>query len=395
MKTFLKSDIVLTGLAIFSMLFGAGNLMYPLRVGMSSGDMILCGILGFILTAVCLPVAGFIGMLLFNGDYTSFFNRLGSPVGSVLIGMCMLIIGPMIVIPRLTTLSHTMIAPFIPWEWLQTITPLSSFIFALGFLGITFLLTFKENRIVDVLGYVISPLLLVSLAIIILKGLWMGGSMTHNNEPALTVFKNNLLLGYQTLDLLGALFFSSIILSILKSNRKDAQYTPRQLAFIGLQAGLVGVSLLGIIYAGMSVLGVFHGHGLANINEGELFREISFRVLGTHGAAIIATAVLMACLSTAIALAAVVGEYLHSELLKKRLGYVPCLALALLASLPLSVLGLNSILGLTGGWITYVGYPVLIALTACNIAYKMVGFTSVKLPVAITFIVMVVSYLTR
>ena len=69
-------QIISIGLAIFSMLFGAGNLIYPLQVGMECGDLTLYGITGFILTAVCLPIAGLVCMLLFDGNYKSFFYRL-------------------------------------------------------------------------------------------------------------------------------------------------------------------------------------------------------------------------------------------------------------------------------------------------------------------------------
>ena len=165
------------------------------------------------------------------------------------------------------------------------------------------------------------------------------------------------------------------------------------LALLGLKSGLIGVTLLGIIYVGMSLLGAYHGHGLEAANAGELFREISFRILGLHGAAIIATAVLMACLSTAIALSAVVADYMHTEIFKRRVGYVPSLILVLAACIPLSVAGLGTILNVTGGWITYVGYPVLIALTFANIAYKLFGFPYVKIPVALTFIIVLLSYL--
>ena len=115
MKKFFQSHIVTTGLAIFSMFFGAGNLMYPLEVGMESGSQIAWGLLGFLLTAACLPVLGLFAMILFDGDYKAFFNRLGSTTGSIIVFLSLLIIGPLIAIPRIITLSHTMIAPFIPF----------------------------------------------------------------------------------------------------------------------------------------------------------------------------------------------------------------------------------------------------------------------------------------
>lgn len=170
MKSKPYSYIITVALAIFSMFFGAGNLLYPLKVGMHAGSHLFFGMLGFIITAVCLPLAGLVAMILFDGNYEMFFGRLGKKVGNFIIFICMLVIGPIIAIPRIVTLSHTMTAPFLP-DVLQVVTPQSSLLFALIFLGITFLTTYRENRIVDLLGHVISPLLVISLAIIIIKGI--------------------------------------------------------------------------------------------------------------------------------------------------------------------------------------------------------------------------------
>lgn len=370
------------------MLFGAGNLMYPLQVGMNSGDKIFWGLLGFILTAVILPVIGFVGMILFDGNYQAFFFRLGKTAGSCVIALCMLVIGPLIAIPRITTLSHTMIAPFLSGTPLATIDYWSSCLFALLFLGITFLITYRENRIMAILGTVISPLLLISLAIIIIKGLLFHGEIGDSPLSRACVIKTNFMLGYETLDLVGALFLSSIVLSMIKVTMDRSITTkPRLLAYVALKASMIGVGFLSLIYIGMAFLGMYYGYGLEAINAGELFRTISFRILGTYGAIVIATAVLMACLSTAIALSAVVAEYAQKQLFQYRISYVTSLMLVLIASLPLSIAGLTTVLKLTGGFITYVGYPVLIVLTVVNILYKLFGFSWVKLPVAITFVV--------
>jgi len=390
MKQITKSHIISTGLAIFSMLFGAGNLIYPLMVGQESGSLVFFGAAGFLLTAVVLPVAGLIGMILFDGDYQTFFKRLGNVPGEFLIGACMIIIGPIIAIPRITTLSHTMIAPFIPFAFLQHITIGSSFLFAFIFLTVTFLATFRENKIIDILGNYISPALLLSLTIIIVWGLITAQQSVISSSTAFNLFKVNLIRGYETLDLLGGIFFASIIISILKKN-VGSSYPARKLAIIGCKAGLIGVSLLGIVYAGMSLLGTFHAHGLEYTNAGELFRGIAFTVLGKHGAAIIATTVLMACLSTSIALSAVVAEYVQ-KVLGNQINFSSALFLTLLACVPLSTFGLGHVLALTEGPIVYVGYPIIIVTTFCNIAYKFFGFKPIKIPVLITFIATLISY---
>lgn len=392
MKKILQSDIVEIGLAIFSMLFGAGNLMYPLYVGIESADKTWWGMAGFIITAVCLPVAGFLGMILFNGSYKAFFDRIGHAPGIILTFGCMAVIGPVIGIPRITTLSHTMTAPFLPAP-LNAITPLSSFLFAIAFFIVTFLATYRENKIVDILGKWISPLLLLSLSIIIIKGIMAPGTVHTTDATVWDTFSRNVIRGYETLDLLGAIFFSSIILTILKNTmKKNLEYNPRLLASIGLKASIIGVGLLAIVYVGMGLLGKYHGSVFQHTNPGEIFREVSFVVLGQNGAAIIAIAVLMACLSTSIALSAVVAEYMQSEIFQNSLGYIPSLLLTLLLCLPLSTAGLTQVVKLTGGVITYVGYPLLITLTLCNIAYKLFGIRIVKVPMLITLIISVLSY---
>ncbi len=382
-----NSIIISTGLAVFSMLFGAGNLMYPILVGINSGSQNLIGMIGFILTTVCLPAAGLVSILLYNGDYNKFFNRLGKIPGKISILISMLIIGPIIGIPRIVTLSHTMMTPFLP--------EMSSFVFALLFLGLTFFCAFRENRIVDILGKSISPVLLISLLVIIVKGFLSAKAFVPVNATNLEVFKQSFMTGYETLDLLGTIYFSAIVINILRNTLpKKEQSSIKNIVSIGLKSGLLGTSLLGLVYIGLSYLGAYHGHGLFNINAGELFREVSFQVLGLHGAAVIGVAVLMACLSTSIALSAVVGEYVQNKIFKDNKSFSRGIALVLLACLPLSTYGLGAVLKLTAGPIVYIGYPMLIALTFANISYKLFDFKYVKVPVLLTGVLALVSYLT-
>lgn len=393
MQTRPYSPIITVGLAIFSMLFGAGNLIYPLKVGMFSGTNTVYGMVGFILTGVCLPLLGLVAMILFDGNYELFFRRLGKTVGDIIIFACMIIIGPGLVIPRLVTLSHTMIAPFLPFSFLQTVTLQSSFVFALLFLGITFLATFRENRVVNLLGKVISPLLLLSLLIIIVKGMLTAQLPILSGITPWESFRISLMIGYGTLDLLGAIFFSAMVIHILKNTMGGTVgFSQKKLALLGLKSGALGVFLLALVYVGMSILSVYHGHSL-DATTGDLFRALAFRVLGLQGALIIGTAVLMACFSTAIALGAVIADYFRLTLFNRRIGYEQALLLSLLLCVPLSTFGLDYVLALTEGPLVRVGYPVIIAITLCNLAYKLFGFKPIKMLVAITFLVTLGSYI--
>lgn len=390
----MSKHLLTAGLAIFSMFFGAGNLIYPLITGMTAGQHTWIGMIGFLITAAFLPFLGLISMIFFDGDYNSFFGRLGYIPGKIAVFMCMMIIGPVIAIPRIITLSEVMIQPFIPL--LGDKNPYQSFIFACIFLGITFLATYRESKIIAVLGNIISPVLLGCLGVIVGKGLFQG---MQSNEIVsaqvsnkVTIFTENFIRGYETLDLLGAIFFASIIISLLKMQSKGT-ISATQLSKMGIKAGLIGVSLLCIVYIGMSSLSVYHGHGLGYLDAGQLFREISLRILGSHGTLIIALAVLLACLSTAIALAAVVAAYIENEIMHNSVSYVQSLVVTLIACLPLSIFGLEQVLRLTGGPIVYIGYPIIITLTVCNLAFKTTGFSYVKTPVLLTSIIATLIYM--
>jgi LIVCS family branched-chain amino acid:cation transporter len=392
MKSFITiQELLSLSLAIFCMLFGAGNLIYPLALGQQAGAFTTFGIMGFFITALLLPLTGLVAMILFNGDYQTFFGRIGKIPGHIITACCMLIIGPVVVIPRCITLSHTMIAPFLPLAFLKTITCASSTFFCIVFLMFTFLAAYKKNKIVSVLGNIIAPILLAAISFIIIKGLFIADSVVPTTTTPFTIFTTGFMMGYQTLDLLGTLFFASIIISIIK---KMAPGEDRLtiLALYGLRAGVIGLSLLGCVYIGMSALGAFHTHEYMHANPGELFTLISYKILGPSVAALVSISVLLACTSTAIGLSAVVAEYCRVTLFRETITYVQSLVLLLLSCIPLSVFGLQYVLQIAGGPIVYVGYPILIATTFCNIAYKLWGFRYIKIPVMITGIFATISY---
>lgn len=385
-------SLVTTGFAIFCMFFGAGNLIYPLQVGITSGTHSFFGIAGFLITAVLLPFAGLIAMTLFSGDYNAFFGRLYQPFGQIILFISLMVIGPVIAIPRIVSLSHVMTAPFLPLPFFQSINIYSSFVFALLFLSITFLATYRPGKIVGIIGNIVTPILLTTLCMIIIKGLMTAQNMMVVDTTPLASFKENLIRGYETLDLLGAIFFSSILIAMLKDNI-HGENKQTKMATICLKSSIIGVTLLSLIYIGMNLLGAFHGHNISCPNTGALFSNLSFIILGSCGAGIIAATVFLACISTAIALAATVAGYLQKVIFRDRISYFWALVITLLACLPLSTYGLTTVLKLTAGPLVYVGYPIIIALTFCNILYKTVHFKPVNIPVALTFFAALISYM--
>lgn len=372
------STIITASLAIFSMFFGAGNLIFPLATGVASGQHFWWGLGGFLSTSVLLPLIGLITVILFNGDYEAFFNRVGRWGGFLLILFSMFVIGPLVAMPRIVTLTYEFLTPFIP--------AISLPLFSALFCGLTFLAICKESKVMNILAYVISPALLISLGIIIIKGLFSPCSFQHIETSALTTLFTQTKIGYQTLDLLGAIFFGFLTLTLLKKTFDgDDEYSLKKLAVIAMKAGLIACSFIGIMYVGIAFLGAFHGQEFVGLNEAQLFIAVCIKVMGTHGGFIIATAASLACYSTLMALAVVLAEFIEDKVTGHKLSYIKSLILVLSATSIISCYGLDTILKSSGIFINTL-YPAIITLTFCNLAYKLWGFKPVTIPVILTLV---------
>ncbi|MBA3954783.1 branched-chain amino acid transport system II carrier protein [Candidatus Dependentiae bacterium] len=385
MKKYFQSTTLTTGLAIFAMLFGAGNLIFPPKVGIVSGTQTWLGLTAFIITAVLLPLVGLIGMVFFDGDYRAFFARTGKIPGNLLILFCMLTIGPLLIMPRIVGLTYELISPFVGESC-------SILWFSLFFALLTFVCCYHKNKIVDLLGKILSPLKLLSMFTIISLGFWFRKPMAVVSTPSWEIFKTNFQEGYNTFDLVGMIFFAYIIIAILKRTAApEITSNHRALAKVMLRGGIIGGFLLTLVYIGMGYLGAFHGQGLGHLDEGKIFITTIIRVLGDKGAVFISLTVLVACLSTMIALASVVSEYLRNDILQRKVGYTTALTLVLGLTTVIAQLKLKGLLYYSIPLILMV-YPVIIVLTFCNIAYKLWGFKPVKIPVLLAFLLSAYMY---
>jgi|SRR3989339_206150 len=376
MKDYNQSSVLTVGLAIFSMLFGAGNIIYPIKCGVITGSQNYIGVAGFILTGVFLPIIGLITMVLFEGDYRKFFYRIGNIPGTIAIFYCMFILGPLIAMPRCITVPFEMLKPFMPGINL----PLFSVLFA----TITFLMSYKQSKILNLLGNVFSPFLLISLAIIAGKGLWQADHVHAASVPLVTVFLEQCMYGFQTLDLLGGLFFAYIVLRILKSNSQSEEINTKDLAIISLKSGLIAGVLLMLVYLAFSYLGAYYADLVSvDMNGAEMFRIISLHILNKQTIFIVILAVLVACLSTITAFAAIFAQYLHSEVFHKKTPKIVCLLMTMIATTVVANFGLTNILHY-GMPVVLIGYPIIMMITFCNLGYILFDFQYIKLPVALT-----------
>lgn len=377
-------NIVATGLAMFSMFFGAGNVVFPLLVGIEAKDHNFYAMLGLLITAVGVPFLGLISMTLYDGDYKTFFNRIGKVPGFIVAALIMGLIGPFGALPRCIALSHSTTEMFFPG--------LSLPLFSIFSCLLIFLLTFRKNQIVDVLGYYLTPILLGSLAIIIVKGMIFSPAAPDSTHSPFSSFSMGFSQGYQTMDLLGAFFFSSVVIACLKPHKKETYETNhrRILKLMG-KASVIGASLLALIYIGFSFVSAFNAGELDNIPKDQILGQVALLVLGPQAGIVACIAVALACLTTAIALACVFAEFLHYDVTFGKIGYIASLIITLVISFFVSIMNFNMIIEFLAP-ILQILYPALIVLSILNILYKLYDVKVVVWPVALTLFASLIHY---
>jgi LIVCS family branched-chain amino acid:cation transporter len=368
------------GIAIFAMLFGAGNIVFPLALGRNTGSMVYAGLAGFIITAILIPLVGLIASMLFDGNYRAFFDRLGKIPSRFLIMVCMLLLT--VGIARCIVLSHGNIEDLLHGMSLFSFSAISTVLL--------FICTIKRARVLDILGYVLGPVKLILLLSIIVFGL-LGSQILPLSELATgQAFGMGFASGYNTFDLIGTIFFSSLVLVGLRRSMKDASLS--DIAYAGMQAGIVGGLLLAVVYAGFCVVAAKFGPELANIEEQNLLSTLSYLILGKSGVLANIT-VAVSCFATAVALTAVVSDFIKTQVFVDRVSYIQSLIMVLTITFGLANLGFDKIKQLAVP-IVVICYPAFLVLSLCNIGYKLKGFSWVRLPFTVVALVAGAMYIT-
>ena len=368
-----KGKWLSNGFAMFAMFFGAGNVIFPLIVGQTVGGGISYALIGLLLTAVLIPFSGLLAITLFEGNYVAFFQRMGKWPGFFMSFIAVSLIGPFGAIPRCISLTYSSLKFYLPE------VPLIPF--SIGACLLIFICTVKKQKIIDLLGMVLTPLLIVFLGIIVIKGLFLSPETelitSSINQGA---FFYGLKEGYNTLDLIAALFFSSIICARLKTEIGERQEGGKLFFKTFFKSASLGALLLGVIYIGFAIVASLYGQALSNVAPDQLLASLGFMILGPYAGFVICMAVALSCLTTAIALSVVSAEFTQKVLTKNRMNYKHSLYIVLILTGLVSMLEFSGIVRLLAP-ILQICYPALIGLSILNVLYKTLNIQTVKLPV--------------
>lgn len=348
-------EVVTTGFALFAMLFGAGNLIFPPMLGYTLGSNWQLAAFGFILTGVGLPLLAIIASGNAGGKIEDFTDKV-SPLFSKIYGISVILaIGPLLAIPRTGAASYELTF-FHLGEGSDTI----KYIYLSVYFLLAFMFSIKESKVIDRIGKILTPILLVVLSIILVKGTLFNDFSVVERTFDLP-FKKGFTEGYQTLDAMAGVVFASVI---LRSIRQGKKLTKEQENKFFLKASLIAIIGLGIVYVGLTYIGATFGNAelVAGAQKTDLLVKISTTLLGKVGNLILAVCVAGACLSTAIGLIVTVGEY-FSNLLK--ISYEKVVVVTTAVSFLFSIFGVNQIVRISVP-ILILMYPVTIVLIFLN-----------------------------
>lgn len=368
---------VLMSFMLFSLFFGAGNLIFPPFLGQSAGTATPIAIGAFLVTAVALPVLGTIVVAKFNG-----LEKLGRrvhPVFAVVFTILIYVsIGPGLGIPRAASVPFEMaVAPY-----LQSDAPLTIYmaLYSLIFFMVASWLALTPSKLVERIGKFLTPSLLFLMIFLFTSYVFKGNGLVsqpvgeYATHPAVVGF----LEGYNTMDTIAALNFGLVIATTIRSfgiteHRKVVSETIKT----GIRAGII----LSLVYLMLAYLGMQSSGMYALQDNGAwTLRHIVYDLFGEAGAILLAAIFTLACLTTCVGLITSISQFFST--LFKKVSYKQWVISITVISFFICNLGLNKILSISVPVLNMI-YPISIVLIMMGLIDEYLSYKQFFYPMTI------------
>lgn len=302
----LRSDHVVTvGIALFSMLFGAGNLIIPPLLALQAGSATPVAMFGFLIAAIGLPVMGFIAVAL-AGTARELAGRVHPKFGEFFVAAVYLAIGPCLAIPRTSSTAFEMLVPLLP-EGVSLGT--ARLVFAVGFFVVAFALTLRPGVITRVLGRITGPALIALIVLVVGAAVIspLGPAAAPQTPYDVGAAVQGFLTGYQTMDLLASLAFGIIIAETI---HELGVTDDKRVAFEISRSGVIAGALMAVIYCGLALAGMQLSTVMPDATNGAAILARSASVhFGLAGTVVVFAIFFLACMNVCIGLISCCSRY--------------------------------------------------------------------------------------
>lgn len=342
-----KFKTLVIGFALFAMFFGAGNVLLPPFIGLKTGSSYYMSIIGFVLTGVGLPLLTLLVIFYIDGKYEKLFEPLGKNFSKFLMVAAFLTIGPAIGIPRTAATTFEIgMKPFFP--------SLSPIVGSIIFFLINLFFVMKKSNVLDKIGKLLTPTLLVTIVVLIIKGI-ISPIVSTSAGVSPDAFSQGFLEGYNTVDAVAAVIFAGLVWKSLGQTISDKEVLKKT----SIKAAFIAALGLSAIYSGFIYLGATSNAPI-DIERTALLNLITKSLLGNYGVALLSIIVSLACLTTSIGLIVSVSSYFE-EVLNYKVKYNVVVLVVISISYAISQLGVDKIINYALP-ILLVFYPLLITV---------------------------------
>ena len=363
---------VLVAGTLFGMFFGAGNLIFPVHLGQCAGSNVVTAMIGFIISAVCIPILAVAAIGNTHSDgLQALASKVGKGYGYGFTCLLYLTIGPFFAIPRCATTSFTVgVAPLLGEGASQSLWLL---LFSFLFFALVLFFSLRPNRITVWIGKIINPLFLFFFGILLIAALTGSGTDISAIAPEEGfrehVFFTSVIEGYGTMDAIAGLAFGIVVINIIRSMGIEDDSA---VAADVLRSGILTGILMGAIYVAAILMGAQSRALFATSENGGIaLAQIAHHYLGFWGSLILAVTISFACLKTSIGLVISCSEA-FSRMFPKGPGYPVYAVVFTLFSFCVSNFGLSAILSYSLPVLMFL-YPLSITLIVLALTGRLFG----------------------
>lgn len=352
---FTKKETLVTAFALFSLFFGAGNLILPPLLGFNSGNQWLIVTIGFGLSAVAIPVLGILAHAKLQGTLIDFGNKV-SPTFSLIYAFFIYAIAIALPSPRTASVTYEMaIQPY--WDISSWFT--SSIYFAL-----VLLFALNRSKILSILGKILTPAIILILLLVI--GITIFSfPFDFGSTTIASPFTNGILEGYQTFDAIGAVVVGGVIIISINLKYTHASYEEKKL-LIRNAAWFAGLSLF-LIYMGLIISGALsHTAFNEDTTRTEILSGLAIQSLGNIGNLFLSILVGLACFTTAVGIVTGTADFVASRFNESKYIYTTTAILGSVLGILVGQFNVAYIIAVAIPSLMFI-YPITIILILLNV----------------------------
>lgn len=301
---------VSVGFMLFALFLGAGNIIFPPLLGQQAGENFWIAIIAFLITGVGLPLLGVITVAKSGGELEDMAGKISPAFGIFFTAVVYLTIGPLFALPRTGTVSYELgVKPYLSEATASHAWPLA--VFTVIFFLITTFFALNPSKLIDRVGKILTPLLLVVIAALAIKSIVtpMDGSGPSTGEYVSNAFGEGFKQGYLTMDFLAALIFGIVIIQALKGKNVTEKSTVVKTTIFAAFVAAIGLAL---VYLSLGYIGSSSFKTIGASEDGaQIITEAAYVLYGQFGNILLTAVIVLACLTTSIGLLTAASEYFH------------------------------------------------------------------------------------